>query len=306
MINNKIIERMKVIIMKKKFMFAIFSLLLLPSVIYASEIDSCFTTGIGNKLTCEEYSKMQSLGFTDAMIRSMPDHVINSYLLEDIELVSVDRQISQSDVLFFDTNSGFLTPRDQASHTYGGRTMTTYVFYLSSSDTFKIANYAIWDGEPSKKYYDINAAVFNTTGVAVVKNSQVAYQSYDEYKVTILGPSDVEFKTINYSTNSTRYRFHANGIAIAMNLTDPSGIGYDTANHVSYLEYQVKKSVNNQINELYVAGNYLHAKSSVSLEDFIGFDITSALDITLLLRNIATTTYDDGNHVGLVLGDLDW
>ena len=100
MINNIIIERMKVIIMKKKFMFAIFSLLLLPSVIYASEIDSCFTTGIGNKLTCEEYSKMQSLGFTDAMIRSMPDHVINSYLLEDIELVSVDRQISQSDVLF--------------------------------------------------------------------------------------------------------------------------------------------------------------------------------------------------------------
>ena len=91
-----------------------------------------------------------------------------------------------------------------------------------------------------------------------------------------------------------------------MNLTDPSGIGYDTANHVSYLEYQVKKSVSNQIYELHVAGNYLHAKSSVSLEDFIGFDITSALDITLLLRNIATTTYDAGNHVNLVLGNLDW
>lgn len=335
--------------MKKMLMFGLLSLFMIPNVIFAMDNDSYFTTGFGKELTYQQYEKMQNLGYDDEKIRRMPNEFIDKYLSENLELVSSESQTIQeiytfnnSDMVnqcfnnctFDDVRNGAIpisvdemevsnelfeqfqgevaTPyaTGSKSHVYNSRKMTTYVFYDSAKGAYKIANFAEWDGVPSGKSFDINAVAFKSPGVVIMTGSQSAYQSYEEYKITLFGHSSSEFKVINYSTNSDHYRIHTNGIGIAMNLANGSGLGYGTENHVSYLEYYVKKNVTNTINTLDVIGRYKHASGGTDFTDFIGLSIdatpTNALTLAILVSNSVSKKYDEGNYCNLVLTNMGW
>ena len=327
--------------MKRLFIFFIMSIFIFPTIIFAESNNTYFTTASNKKLNYEEYETLKNLGYNDQMIKMMPDEYIDRNLTEVLELVSMSSHKIEMDGINVikecntsrtgdDVKNGTVTSenctkigeqlpfytmscepgekgcKDDPNH---GRTLTTYVFYSNTNKTYKIANYVEWDGSPGDKYFDINAVGFNTPGVVIVRDSQKAYQSYTEYKSILFGTKDEEFKVINYSTNSDHYKFHTNAIGITMNLANGSKIGYNTKDHILYLEYYIKKSVTNTINSLDVVGKYKHSESSVDLLDFLGVAISeeiSPFDIAVLVTKSAEKKYDEGNRNNVVLANIGW
>lgn len=327
--------------MKKFIMAILVSIALFPTLTYAKVDNSSTITNYNNiQISTEEYNKLLSMGYSDSQIMILDQIAIRRNLNPNSTLISKNVSYIKTKYTYDNSNisvasmntrpvkiEDFELTKEQYeyetknfnlnnaetnadnSHTWGYRTLTTYLYKEISSGTteYRVVNVVDWDSNhtPSTRSFDISGITFaNTSQITVKAGSQYAFQTYLETnRVTLKG----EYKTVNYSTNSDHYTKNYNGYAISMNLVN------DTQTHrmsqmSSYLEYTVKKSGSAQVNNLQFKGTYTHATTSVNLLDVVGFamDPSKTGLAMLLLGGTVSQKYDSGNKTLVQMVNVGW
>lgn len=328
--------------MKKILIAILVSIALLPTLTYAKDNTSSIINHNNILITAEEYDKLVSMGYSDSQIMFLDQEAINRNLNPNSTLVSknvsylktkyrYDDSSSETNSMNtqgsliaveefeltkeqyeYETNNSNLNVAQQNtdnSHTWGYRTLTTYLYeeIASGSKEYRVVNVVDWDNNytPKTRSFDILGITFpNSHEIAVKAGSQYAFQTYLETnKVTQSG----EYKVIKYSANSDHYTKRNNGYAISMNLVN------DTTTHKmsqmsSYLEYTVKKTVSGKVNNLQFKGAYTHAQTTVDLLDVVGFmmDPSATGLVMFLLGDPISQRYDSGNKTYVQLVNIGW
>lgn len=297
--------------MKKKLIFTMLSVFILPNVIFAQD-NKVFTTDFGKELSASEYEKMQSFGYDDDLLSKMPTEAIERYLSEEMTLVSEEAHYIQS--IYTYSNSDMknycgnncsledvkegavpLLVEDYEISEESYNQQKTENSIMPFANTTKYSTTQVFGSRKlevrtfyipeSNTFKLVNAVMWD--GVPDRKSFDINALFFTTPGAVIVNDSQYAFQTyvqygltgketkdVSYTTHSDHYKFHANGIGITMNLADGDKFK-GTRDHVLYLEYQVKKSITNKINTFQVKASYTHATSAVSLSDFVGILLSS-------------------------------